>query len=157
MDGGLRIGELARATGAKVVTIRYYEQAGLLAEPARSVGNYRLYDQSHLERLRFIRQARDLGFSLDRIRSLLALASDSSRSCEEVDHLARFHLEEVERKIAELSLLREDLRRTIGHCANRTIAECGVLKRFAKFSPAARIKVAKRPAKVAPKRLTRPW
>ena len=140
MDGILRIGDLARATDTKVVTIRYYEQAGLLPEAPRSDGNYRLYGQSHLERLRFIRRARDLGFSLDQIRSLLSLASDRSRSCAEVDHLARFHLKEVERKIADLKLLRDDLRQTIGHCANRTIAECGILKRFANFGLAARIK-----------------
>ena len=70
----LKIGDLARATGTKVVTIRYYEKIGLLAAPDRSAGNYRSYDAAALARLRFIRRSRDLGFSLDRIRELLELS-----------------------------------------------------------------------------------
>ncbi len=124
------IGDLARATATKVVTIRYYEQAGLLPEPPRSDGNYRLYSQSHLERLRFIRRARDLGFSLDEIRSLLLLANNRSRSCADVDRLARLHLEGVERKIADLCLLRDELHQTIGNCTDSTIAECRILAAF---------------------------
>jgi Cu(I)-responsive transcriptional regulator len=131
MDRRLHIGDLARATDTKVVTIRYYEQAGLLPEPPRSDGNYRIYGQPHLERLRFVRRARGLGFSLSQIRALLDLASDRSRSCAEVDRMARLQLEEVERKIADLSLLRTELRHTIGDCTNNTIAECRILKRFA--------------------------
>lgn len=134
MNCSLRIGDLARATDTKVVTIRYYEQAGLLPEPPRSDGNYRIYDQPHLERLRFIRRARDLGFSLGQIRSLLDLAGDRSRSCVEVDRMARLQLKEVERKIADLSLLRNELRQMIGNCTDNTIAECRVLKRFANGS-----------------------
>ena len=82
----LKIGDLARATGTKVVTIRYYEKIGLLAAPDRTAGNYRSYDAAALERLRFIRRCRDLGFSLDQIRELLDLSSDVARSCADVDH-----------------------------------------------------------------------
>lgn len=130
MTSQFHIGDLARVTATKVVTIRYYEQAGLLPEPPRSDGNYRLYSQSHLERLRFIRRARDLGFSLGEIRSLLLLAGNRSRSCADVDRLARLHLEEVEHKIADLCLLRDELRQTIGNCSDNTIAECRILAAF---------------------------
>ena len=130
MPARFHIGDLARKTATKVVTIRYYEQAGLLSEPPRSDGNYRLYSQSHLERLRFIRRTRDLGFSLSEIRSLLSLAGDRSRSCADVDLLTRLHLKEVERKIADLCLLRDELRETIGNCTDSSIAECRILAAF---------------------------
>lgn len=130
MTARFHIGDLARITATKVVTIRYYEQAGLLPEPPRSDGNYRLYSQAHLDRLRFIRRARDLGFSLGEIRSLLLLAGNRSRSCADVDRLTRLHLEEVECKIADLCLLRDELRQTIGNCTDGTIAECRILAAF---------------------------
>lgn len=75
------IGKLARATGAKVETVRYYERIGLLGAPARSEGNYRLYDAAAIARLSFIRRSRDLGFSLDEVRQLLTLSDDRERSC----------------------------------------------------------------------------
>jgi DNA-binding transcriptional MerR regulator len=93
------IGDLARRTGTKIETIRYYERIGLLPTPARSRGNYRLYAPSHLERLSFIRRGRDLGFSLDEVRALLGLSDDRTQSCAEVDRIARLHLAEVKRKI----------------------------------------------------------
>src|ERR1700720_740241 len=80
MDERLTIGDLAKATGTKVVTVRYYEQAGLLPAPPRTSGNYRTYGADHLNRLRFIRRCRDLGFTLDQVRDLLRLshAGDST-------------------------------------------------------------------------------
>lgn len=125
--GSFAIGELAQATGIKVVTIRYYERIGLLPEPPRTGGNYRAYGSAHLARLSFIRRARGLGFSLDQIRTLLCLADKSSQSCREVDRIARLRLAEVEHKIADLTRLRKELRRMISRCANNTIAECRIL------------------------------
>ena len=100
MPGSFSIGELAKATGTKAETVRYYERIGLLPEPARTSGNYRAYSRPHLERLSFIRRARDLGFSLDQVRALLRLADDREQSCAEVDRIAKLHLTEVDRKIA---------------------------------------------------------
>jgi DNA-binding transcriptional MerR regulator len=99
------IGELARSTGTKVETIRYYERIRLLPPPARTGGNYRAYADGHLARLSFIRRGRALGFSLDDIREVLRLSDDRDRSCADVDRIARVHLMEVERKIADLSAL----------------------------------------------------
>jgi len=96
----MRIGDLAKATDTKVETIRWYEKEGLLPEPARTSGNYRSYGTKHLDRLSFIRRARNLGFSLDDVRELMALAGDSEHPCEAVDVIAGSHLVEVKRKMA---------------------------------------------------------
>jgi len=121
------IGELARATGTKVETIRYYERIGLLPPPARTSGNYRAYARLHLGRLSFIRRGRDLGFSLDEVRELLRLSDDRERPCAEVDHIARAHLAEVERKLADLTMLRGELRQLIDQCHRGTVAECRII------------------------------
>jgi Cu(I)-responsive transcriptional regulator len=125
------IGSLARATGTKVETIRYYERIGLWPAPVRTRGNYRSYDESHLARLSFIRRARDLGFSLDQVRDLLRLADDRDRPCEAVDVIARQHLDAVERKIADLAALRDELADLIGQCGRGTIAECRIIETLA--------------------------
>ncbi len=124
----MKIGELARATGTKVVTVRYYEKIGLLPEPGRSDGNYRDYGTTSLERLRFVRQCRELGFSLDQVRDLLALASDAARPCAEVDEITAVHLAEVERKIADLQALARQLRSISSSCSGGgTISNCRIL------------------------------
>lgn len=127
----LSIGTLARATGTKVETVRYYERAGLLPAPARTGGNYRAYQQAHLDRLGFIRRARGLGFSLGEVRELLRLSDQPDRSCEEVDRIAREHLAEVERKVADLAALGDELRQLIGQCRRGTVAECRVIEALA--------------------------
>jgi Cu(I)-responsive transcriptional regulator len=127
VSGSLSIGDLARAAGTKAETVRYYERIGLLPAPARTSGNYRAYARPHLERLSFIRRARDLGFSLDQVRALLRLADDRSQSCAEVDRIAKLHLTEVERKIADLASLGGELRQLIEKCRHGTIAECRIL------------------------------
>lgn len=93
----LSIGELGRRAGAKVETIRYYERIGLLPAPARTEGNYRAYGEAELNRLSFIRRARDLGFSIEQVRDLLALSDRRDQSCATVGELTRAHLAEVER------------------------------------------------------------
>ena len=127
----LRIGDLARATNTKVATIRYYEQIGLLPPPSRSSGNFRAYAPEHLARLRFIRGARDLDFTLDQIRALLGLSDQKFRSCDAVDAIAREHLAEVDRKIGDLQALRTELDRIINQCSCGTIAECRIIEALA--------------------------
>ena len=122
------IGDLARVTGTKVETVRYYERIGLLPAPDRTSGNYRAYDATHLNRLSFIRRARDLGFSIEQLRELLSLADQTDRSCEAVDAIAREHLCEVERKISDLQALRRELDTIISQCGCGTIAECRIIE-----------------------------
>jgi Cu(I)-responsive transcriptional regulator len=127
----LTIGKLAEATDTKVETVRYYERAGLIVPPARTEGNYRSYRPEDLERLRFIRRTRDLGFSLDEVRALLDLAGQPDRDCGSVDAMARHHLDEIDRKIADLTALRRELSGVIASCAGGTVAECRILGAFA--------------------------
>ena len=125
----LSIGDLARETGVKVVTVRYYERIGLLPAPVRTgSGAYRSYGKGDLGRLSFIRRARDLGFTLDQVRALLDLAEQRDRDCADVDAIAREHLTEVERKITDLSMLRRELRDLIGNCSGGTVAECRIIE-----------------------------
>jgi len=130
-EKSLNIGALAKATGTKVETIRWYERVGLLPAPGRSPGNYRTYGKVHLGRLSFIRRARSLGFSLEQIRALLDLAEDRERSCDAVDVIAREHLDEVDRKIADLQALRRELDFLIGQCRHGKVAECRIIEALA--------------------------
>ncbi len=127
----LTIGHLARATGTKVETVRYYERIGLLGAPARSEGNYRVYSEAELGRLSFIRRARDLGFTLEQVRELLGMSDDRSRSCGAVDELAREHLAAVDRKIADLRALRRELGNLVAQCSHGTIADCRIIEALA--------------------------
>lgn len=130
-ENGFSIGALAKATGTKVETVRWYERVGLLPAPARTAGNYRTYGAAHLGRLSFIRRARDLGFPLDQVRALLDIAGQKNRSCEAVDAIAREHLDEVDRKIADLQALRRELDSLIGQCRHGKVAECRIIEALA--------------------------
>ncbi|MGN6098104.1 MAG: MerR family transcriptional regulator [Bosea sp. (in: a-proteobacteria)] len=123
----MRIGELARRTGVTVETIRWYEKAGLIEPPARSASNYRDYDAASLARLSFIKRGRELGFSLDQVVELMALARDREGDCGEVDAIARGHLATIERKIADLTALRRQLGGLIAACEGGEIRECNIL------------------------------
>src|SRR5690242_9675951 len=127
----MNIGELARATDTKPETIRYYERIGLLPVPPRTAGNYRAYAAKHVSRLTFTRRARDLGFSIEQIRALLDLADQKERSCDAVDAIARDHLADVKRKLADLAALRRELESLIGQCRHGTVAECRILEALA--------------------------
>lgn len=136
----MTIGQLAKATGTKVVTVRYYERIGLLPPPERTAGNYRAYRPRHLERLRFIRRCRDLGFSLDDVRELLALSSQEDKPCSEVRAIAAAHLAETEEKIADLTRLAARLARIVGRCkGGGVIADCRIIEAL---SPPAKEKDA---------------
>ena len=124
----LTIGKLGQAAGVKVPTIRYYEQIGLLPEPDRSAGNQRLYPTSALDRLAFIRHARELGFPLEAIRDLLGLSDRPDQSCAAVDAIAQTQLAAVRARIARLTALEAELERMIGQCACGTISDCRVIE-----------------------------
>lgn len=125
---GLSIGDLAKRTGCKVQTIRYYEQIGLMPQPGRTSGNQRFYGERHGDRLAFIRHSRELGFPLGAIRELLELSDDPNRSCEQADRIARIHLREVEIRIASLTVLKTELERMVRQCRRGRIADCRVIE-----------------------------
>jgi Cu(I)-responsive transcriptional regulator len=125
------IGDLGKATGTRVETVRYYERIGLLPRPARTAGNYRVYGAAALARLSFIRRARDLGFALDQVRALLGLADDRTRDCAGIDRIAHAHLCEVERKLADLAALRRELKVLIDSCEGGRVADCRIVEALA--------------------------
>ena len=123
------IGELAAATETKVVTVRYYEKIGLLAPAPRSPANYRSYSEDDLRRLRFIRRCRNLGFTLDQIRELLRLSSNSQHKCSEVDRITAEHLSKIEAKISDLQQLAVQLRHIGARCKGRgRIGNCRIIE-----------------------------
>ena len=124
----LSIGTLAKRTGTKVQTIRYYEQIGLMPEPGRSEGGQRRYGAAELDRLAFVRHSRQLGFSLEAIRELLELSDSPERSCAQVDAVAHKQLNEVEARIARLEALRAELQRMISECRSDRVANCRILE-----------------------------
>lgn len=124
----MKIGELSRATGTNIETIRYYERIGLLPPPARTDANYRSYDGAHRARLSFVRHSRDLGFTIEEIRSLLDLSDHPDRDCGEADRIATRHLQQVEEKIAQLSALRDELQRIVGRCRGGLAGDCRVIE-----------------------------
>jgi DNA-binding transcriptional MerR regulator len=124
----LTIGKLGTQVGVKVPTIRYYEQIGLLAEAERSAGNQRLYSRKALERLAFIRHARDLGFTLEAIRDLLSLSDNPDQPCAAADAIARAQLVEVQSRLARLAALKAELERMVAQCAGGRIADCRVIE-----------------------------
>lgn len=130
-ESSFNIGALARATGTKVETVRWYEKVGLMPPPARSAGNFRTYGEAHLGRLSFIRRARELGFSLEQIRALLGIVGQPDLPCEAVDVIAREHLAEVDRKIADLQALRRELDALVGQCGCGTVSECRIVEALA--------------------------
>lgn len=124
----LSIGELSRRTGVRVPTIRYYEEAGLMAAPPRTEGNQRRYDEASAERLAFIRHARDLGFSIRAIGGLLELGGRPQGSCVEASRIARDQLAEVRVRIERLRRLEVELERIASGCDDVGAAGCYVLK-----------------------------
>src|SRR5215212_368181 len=94
-QGGLSIGRLAALTGVHLETVRYYERIGLMPEPARTDGGHRVYSDEHRQRLAFVQRARRLGFSIEDIRTLLALSEPTRRSCREVEVVAAAHLANI--------------------------------------------------------------
>ena len=123
----MKIGAAAAASGCHIETIRYYERVGLLPHPSRSASGYRTYRPQEVDRLRFIARGRELGFSLEEIRSLLTLADDPALSCRDVDQLARHHLADVQQRVRELRRIARELERTITGCAGGKRGQCTIL------------------------------
>ncbi len=124
----IQIGELARRSGCHVETIRYYERIKLLPLPARSAGHYRLYDLDDIRRLTFIRRARELGFTLEEVRALLALSTHDGRAaCAEVRQLTAGHLSEVRAKIADLKAMEKVLANAVQRCDAGEVPGCPLI------------------------------
>ncbi len=124
----MKIGELAAATGTQVETIRYYEREDLLPTPARTEGNYRVYNDAHAHRLAFIRHCRCLDMTLDEIRVLLHHKDAPTESCGEVDALLDDHIGHVVNRIKELKALERELRALRAGCSDgRSAEDCGIL------------------------------
>lgn len=122
------IGTLAKRTGTKVQTIRYYEEIRLMPRPVRTAGGQRRYGDAELDRLSRIRHARQLGFSLDAVRELLDLSDHPERPCREVNAVALRQLKRVERRLHRLEALRIELTRMVDECAGGKTAHCRVLE-----------------------------
>ena len=128
MERTISIGQVSALTGCKVETIRFYEGIGLLPEPERTEGNQRRYISSHVERLRFILHARELGLAVDAIRQLIALQENPHAPCEQADEIARQQLRAIREKIARLTKLASELERIVAECDGTRISDCRVME-----------------------------
>ncbi len=128
---GVSIGEAARQSGVKIPTIRYYEQIGLLAAPVRSEANRRHYQAADLRRLAFIRHARELGFEVDEIRTLLTLQDNPNQSCEAADTIAKARLVEIAERLRKLEALKAELELMVESCSHGRVGECRVIETLA--------------------------
>ncbi len=120
-------GELAKRSGCHLETIRYYENIGLLPPPKRSQGGHRLYDDQDQRRLRFVLRSRELGFSINEIRSLLSMVDTHAYTCGEIHELTVSHLGSVKQKIADLRRLERTLRKISNECDGGAVPECPVI------------------------------
>lgn len=150
----MKISEAAASSGCHLETIRYYERVGLMPKPRRTASGYREYRDEEVDRLRFITRSRDLGFSLDEIRSLLRLENERTLSCGEIDAIARAHLADIRTKLRELNRIARELDRTIAACAGGDRGRCSILATLREAPSPRRAKPAGKPiaAKRAPVR-----
>ncbi len=138
MGEKVSIGEASRRCGVKVPTIRYYEQIGLLPAPPRTEANRRTFDPGYLRRLAFIRHARELGFEIDAIRTLLTLQDDPHQPCATADAIARARFAEVEQRIDSLNALKAELGVMIESCRHGKVGDCRVIEVLADHSQCTR-------------------
>ena len=125
----MTIGKVAETAGVNVQTVRFYEQKGLLPRPRRSSAGYRLYDADSVERIRFVRHAQEIGFSLREIGELLALRIDSDTTCEDVRKRAEAKRIEVEDRIRKLENMRDVLVKLAAHCeTGKATSDCPILE-----------------------------
>lgn len=129
----LTVGKLAKAAGINIETIRYYERRGLIAEPERSLSGYRHYPDSVLTRMRFIRHAKDMGFTLQEIKELLDLCVDPNSPCIEVKKRAESKIAEIEEKIEHLKNMKKSLSNIASQCSGGSaISDCTIVKTLEK-------------------------
>ena len=124
---GLKRAQFAQCTGSNLETVRYYEKIGLLPEPPRSANDYRLYDQSHVDRLRFIMRGRELGFNIEEIRGLLLLVDGGDYTCAEINNVAVRHLNDIRLKITDLKKLAVVLEGMASQCSKGQLPECPII------------------------------
>lgn len=124
----ITVGQLARLTGTKAVTIRYYEQLGLLPKVSRNASGYRQYTAEERDRLLFIRRSRALGFSLEDIRQLLSFSDQPQASCSVVDTKVAEQLEQVELRIRDLQELKQELKRLLSCCQGGVVEQCRIIE-----------------------------
>jgi len=129
--GLMNIGEAATASGVSAKMIRHYEAIGLIEPAERTPSGYRVYSANDLATLRFIRRGRDLGFSIEHIRQLLALWHDRSRASSDVKRIALEHVEELEAKMRELRAMADTLRHLATHCHGDARPECPIIQDLA--------------------------
>lgn len=127
----ISIGEMSRRSNVKVPTIRFYEQKGLISAPERSEGNQRRYSIVELQRLSFIKHARDLGLTIDAIRELIELSDRPEESCAFADEIAAQHLESIQDKISQLKKLEKELQRIVSGCDGDNVKNCYVIQSLA--------------------------
>jgi Cu(I)-responsive transcriptional regulator len=127
-EQALTIGQLAERTGSNTQIIRYYEQTGLMPAPARTDGNQRRYGKDHVRRLAFIRNARELGFGIEAIETMLDLADKPDRSCRQVIAIAEDNLAAVKSRITRLRALERELQRLIASCKGDRISDCRIIE-----------------------------
>lgn len=130
-ERGYSIGEASERSGVKVTTIRFYEEIGLISPPGRTSGNRRRYRAEDIDRIAFIRHARELGFEIEDIRGLLSMTEKPNASCQEADQIARHHLRAVDHRISQLNLLRKELHRMIDECEHGRVCDCRVIQTLA--------------------------
>jgi len=135
MDKLVTIGKASILTGVSVKMIRYYEEIGVLKEASRSDAGYRLYNQAQLQQLGFIRRARNLGFSMTEIHSLLKFWLDNNRESRHVKQLALSHLQQINEKIYELEKMKEILQDLAEQCDGNDNSDCPILNGLAQLSP----------------------
>jgi MerR family mercuric resistance operon transcriptional regulator len=127
MDG-MRIGELAKQAKVNLQTIHYYERRGLLARPPRTASNYRIYHAASIQRVRFIKRAQELGFSLSEIKELLSLRATPRSRSGEVKKRAQARAKDIDEKVRSLQAMRKALSRLIGECSGRgPVTQCPIL------------------------------
>lgn len=124
---GIGIGELSKRTGVHIETIRYYERCGVMPKPPRTEGGQRTYDETYVRRLAFVSRSRQLGFSLDEIRSLLGLVDEHEHTCADVRELTLKHAAEARRKIADLKKLERTLKNMAAQCHGDRVPYCPIV------------------------------
>ena len=125
---GIRTGELAKRAEVNAQTLRYYERRGLLLKPKRSESGYRLYDEDAVRRIRFIKKAQDLGFTLAEISELLSLEVEEQTACDDIREKAQAKLAEIDGKVRDLTRIRNTLNELLEACAAREPTEaCPIL------------------------------